>query len=117
MDEVLQRVTYRNDADAGALTLEAGSHRPTATFKRLDAAAQRAGNGAPMHDLLHEASQGFLVAQYARISQGLRSGTDGAVIHPAELDAETRTLLITTFRTILGIFEATSERFNLNWRA
>jgi hypothetical protein len=69
-----------------------------------------------MGNLLREASQGFLVAQFARISQGLRSGTDGAVIHPGELDAEIRTLLITTFRTILEIFEATSDRFELSWR-
>jgi CBS domain-containing protein len=101
---------------ARVLTLEAGSHRPTATFRRLDAAAELAGEHSPMQDLLREASEGLLVAQFARISQGLRSGTDGAVIHPAELDAETRTLLITTFRTILDIFEATAKRFNLNWR-
>ncbi|MGC9449816.1 MAG: DUF294 nucleotidyltransferase-like domain-containing protein, partial [Oceanipulchritudo sp.] len=100
---------------ARVLTLEAGSHRPTATFKRLEAAASRAGD-SPMGNLLREASQGFLVAQFARISQGLRSGTDGAVIHPAELDAEIRTLLITSFRTILEIFEATSDRFELSWR-
>lgn len=101
---------------ARVLSLEAGSHRPTATFKRLAAAAERAESGSSMGDLLREASEGFLVAQFARISQGLRSGTDGAVIHPSELDAETRTLLITTFRTILGIFEATAERFQLDWR-
>ncbi len=98
------------------LALEAGSHQPTATHQRLAAAAERAGIGTPMGDLLREASEGFLVSQYARISQGLRSGSDGAVIHPSELEAETRTLLITTFRTIMEIFESTAKRFNLNWR-
>ncbi|HSH09796.1 MAG TPA: DUF294 nucleotidyltransferase-like domain-containing protein [Oceanipulchritudo sp.] len=98
------------------LALEAGSHRPTSTFKRLSEAAHRAGIGTPEGNLLQEAAEGFLVSQFARISQGLRSGTDGAVIRPAELDAETRTLLITTFRTIVGIFESTAKRFNLVWR-
>lgn len=98
------------------LALEAGSHRPTATHQRLAEAAERCGIETPMGNLLREASEGFLVSQYARISQGLQSGTDGAVIHPAELEPETRTLLITTFRTILEIFESTAKRFDLNWR-
>jgi CBS domain-containing protein len=98
------------------LALEAGSHFPTATHQRLAEAAEKAGSGTPMGNLLKEASEGFLVAQYSRISQGLRAGTDGAVIHPAELEPETRTLLITTFRTILEIFESTAKRFDLNWR-
>lgn len=100
---------------ARVLTLESGSHRPTETFKRLDLASQRTED-PKMKNLLHEASEGFLVSQFARISQGLRSGTDGAVIHPAELEPESRTLLITTFRTILGILEATAKRFDLKWR-
>ena len=101
---------------ARVLALESGSHRPTATFKRLAAAAERAGKGSPMAELLQEASEGFLVAQYARISQGLRTGTDGAIIHPSELGPEYRTLLVTTFRTILEILETTAERFDLQWR-
>ena len=96
------------------LTLETGSHQPTATYKRLDEAARQARLGTDMGNLLHEASEGFLVAQYARISQGLKLGTDGAVIDPAELDPETRTLLITTFRTILNILESTAKRFDLS---
>jgi len=100
---------------ARVLTLESGRHRPTATFKRLDEASKGAKDPARANRL-HEASEGFLVSQYARISQGLRSGTDGAVISPAELDAETRTLLITTFRTILNILEHTAKRFDLKWR-
>ncbi|MGA1205489.1 MAG: DUF294 nucleotidyltransferase-like domain-containing protein [Opitutales bacterium] len=100
---------------ARVLALESGSHQPTATFRRLDEASKRAKD-SKMQNLLHEASEGFLVSQYARISQGLRSGTDGAVIHPTELEPETRTLLITTFRTILEILEVTAKRFNLSWR-
>lgn len=98
------------------LALESGSHQPTATHQRLAEAAERAGIETPMGNLLREASEGFLVSQYARISQGLRSGSDGAVIHPTELEPETRTLLITTFRTILEIFESTAKRFDLKWR-
>ena len=94
-------------------TLDRGSHQPTATYKRLDEAAKQARLGTDLGNLLHEASEGFLVAQYARISQGLKLGTDGAVIDPAELDAETRTLLITTFRTILNILESTAKRCDL----
>lgn len=100
---------------ARVLTLDSGSHQPTATYKRLDLASQRESD-AELKNLLHEASEGFLVSQFARISQGLRSGTDGAVIHPGELEPESRTLLITTFRTILEILEATARRFELKWR-
>ncbi len=99
---------------ARVLTLESGTHQPTETFKRLELASGRQAD-TRLKDLLHEASEGFLVAQFARISQGLRSGSDGAVIHPKELDPETRTLLITTFRTILELLEATAERFELSW--
>jgi CBS domain-containing protein len=99
------------------LALEAGSHRPTATYKRLDEAAKRARIGTDEGNRLHEASEGFLVAQFARISQGLKLGTDGAFIKPSELDPETRTLLITTFRTIMDILEATAKRFKLStWK-
>jgi signal-transduction protein with cAMP-binding, CBS, and nucleotidyltransferase domain len=97
--------------------LEAGSHRPTPTYRRLAAAAGRLGPDGDLGNLLAEGGEAFLVAQFARISQGLRSGTDGAVIHPSELDAETRTLLITSFRTIMNLLEATAERFQITWRA
>lgn len=100
---------------ARVLTLESGTHQPSETYKRLELASGRQLD-PHFKDLLHEASEGFLVAQFARISQGLRSGTDGAVIHPKELEPETRTLLITTFRTILGVLEATARRFDLSWR-
>jgi CBS domain-containing protein len=96
--------------------LEAGSRRPTPTYKRLEAAAARLGRQSQLGQNLQEAAEAFLVAQFARISQGLRTGTDGAVIHPSALDAETRTLLITSFRTILNMLEATADRFELNWR-
>jgi len=102
---------------ARVLALEAGSPRPTTTFQRLEQAAERHGRDTRTGQLFAEAAEAFLVAQYARISQGLRTGTDGAVIHPADLDAATRTLLITAFRTILDCLEAVAGRFNLNWRA
>ncbi|NDV62573.1 CBS domain-containing protein [Puniceicoccales bacterium CK1056] len=98
------------------LSLEAGLRKPTATYKRFEKAADRAGRDTPLGNLYQEASGAFLVAQYARISQGLRTGTDGAVIHPSALDAETRTLLITSFRTIYSTLEATAQHFSLNWR-
>jgi CBS domain-containing protein len=99
------------------LSLASGSRRPTATFKRFEAAARQAGDDSRLAELYKEAAEGFLVAQFARISQGLRTGTDGAVIHPAELDAQSRTLLITTFRTILDLLDELAKRFDLNLRA
>lgn len=101
---------------ARVLSLEAGLRRPTATFKRFEKAAERAGADTRLGNLYQEATEAFLVAQFARISQGLQTGTDGAVIHPSELDAETRTLLITSFRTIYSVLEATAQHFSLNWR-
>jgi CBS domain-containing protein len=101
---------------ARVLSLEAGMRRPTATYRRFEEAAARAGKDSELGNLYQEASEAFLVAQFARISQGLRTGTDGAVIHPSELDAETRTLLITSFRTIYSVLEATAQHFSLNWR-
>lgn len=98
---------------ARVLSLEAGCRRPTSTYRRLEEAARRCGCDTALGQLLSEAAEGFLVAQFARISQGLRSGTDGAMIHPAELDPESRTLLITTFRTILDVLDATARRFDL----
>ncbi len=102
---------------ARVLALESGSPRPTTTYQRLQQAADREGRATSAGQLFGEAAEAFLVAQYARISQGLRKGTDGAVIHPADLDPATRTLLITAFRTILGTLEAIAGRFHLNWRA
>ena len=101
---------------ARVLSLEAGLRRPTATYKRFQKAAERAAGNLDLAELYGEAAGAFIVAQYARISQGLRTGTDGAVIHPSELDAETRTLLITSFRTIYSVLEATARHFSLNWR-
>lgn len=98
------------------LSLASGSRRPTATFKRFEEAGRKAGNDSTLADLYKEAAEGFLVAQFARISQGLRTGTDGAVIHPSELDAQSRTLLITTFRTILDLLDHLAKRFDLNIR-
>lgn len=101
---------------ARVYALEAGVRHPTSTYKRLEAIASRSDLPDEVRNLFHEASEGFLVAQYARISKGLRRGTDGAVIQPSGLDSEIRTLLITTFRTIFKVLEATAERFGANWR-
>lgn len=101
---------------ARVLSLEHGQRRPTSTYKRLRAAAERFGLETAQGQLFTEAAEAFMVAQFARISQGLRTGTDGAVIHPSELDAQTRTLLITSFRTIFDVLEVTASRFNLTWR-
>jgi len=102
---------------ARVFSLGSGHRQPTSTLKRLEAAAARLGSETELGQLLGEASEGLIVAQFARVSQGLKSGTDGAVINPADLDAETRTLLITTFRTILRLLEATASHFDLNIRA
>lgn len=101
---------------ARVLSLESGRRRPTSTYKRLRAAAERFGLETAQGQLFLEAAEAFMVAQFARISQGLRTGTDGAVIHPSELDAQTRTLLITSFRTIFDVLEVTASHFNLTWR-
>jgi CBS domain-containing protein len=101
---------------ARVLSLESGQRRPTGTYKRLRAMAERLGLETAQGTLFVEAAEAFMVAQFARISQGLRTGTDGAVIHPSELDPQTRTLLITSFRTIFDVLEVTAARFNLTWR-
>lgn len=101
---------------ARVLSLDSGQRKPTGTFARLRAAAERAGEDTKQGTLFKEAAEAFMVAQFARISQGLKTGTDGAVIHPSELDHQTRTLLITSFRTILDVLEMTASRFNLTWR-
>jgi CBS domain-containing protein len=101
---------------ARVLSLECGLRRPTGTYQRLRAAAQRIGEETAQGQLFTEAAEAFMVAQFARVSQGLQTGTDGAVIHPSELDAQTRTLLVTSFRTILDVLEVTAARFNLTWR-
>lgn len=66
--------------------------------------------------LFYEASEAFQVAQFARISRGLAAGTDGAVIRPADLDAETRALLVTSFRATLNILEYTAASFGMQLR-
>lgn len=101
---------------ARVFTLQSGAREPTPTFERFDAHARRLGEDSERANLFKEASEAFLVAQFARISQGLRSGTDGAFIRADVLSAGDRTLLITSFRTILNVLEVTAGHFNLNWR-
>jgi len=101
---------------ARVFALEVGSHRPTGTYERLREASGRFGEDTELGGLLKEAAEAFLVAQFARISQGLKTGTDGAVINPGDLDPESRTLLITSFRTILDVLEATAKRYDLTMR-
>lgn len=97
--------------------LESLSLNQTATYKRLADAALRAPVDSTQRRLLSEASEAFLVGQFARISQGLRTGTDGAVIYPSEMDPQTRTLMVTAFRTIYDLLEQTANRFDLQWRS
>lgn len=101
---------------ARVLALESGSHRPTSTYLRLVEAARKAEEEGQRAAHLREVAEAFLVAQFARVSQGLKTGTDGAFINPGDLDPETRTLLVTSFRTILELLEATAERFQLRWK-
>lgn len=100
------------------LALAAGEVATTATYVRLRTAAE---NLEGMHEdqglLLREAAEAFLVLACARAQEGLASGTDGATIRPANLDAETRTLLKTSFRTILGTLEHLAERYDLRMRS
>jgi CBS domain-containing protein len=100
---------------ARVLSLENGNREPTGTYQRLRACALADHPHPEWPALFEEAAEAFRVALFARISQGLRNGTDGAVIQPSALDAQERTLLKTAFRTILSVLEVTSDHFNLDW--
>lgn len=103
---------------ARVLALEAGCQVPTSTYKRLELAADRFQEENPRAAaLFREASEAFQISQFARINRGLKAGTDGAVIRPGNLDAETRTLLVTAFRTIVDVLEFTASHYKLEWRA
>lgn len=103
--------------DVGRVLALAGfALNETATWRRLAHASRNIGPDTVFGERLGEASEAFLVAQYARISQGLRHGSDGAIISPAALDAQTRALLITAFRTIYDLLECTANHFDLKWR-
>ncbi|MCC5834602.1 MAG: cyclic nucleotide-binding domain-containing protein [Opitutales bacterium] len=100
------------------LALESEDLDTTTTWQRLERAAENLRNSDPATaDVLHEAAEAFLVAQYARISRGLRAGTDGAVIRASDLDAETRALLVTAFRAILNTLEWMASRYGLTLRS
>ncbi len=102
---------------ARVFNLAAGDMMRTGTHRRLRAEARRIELDDPAGAaMLNEAAEAFIVAAYARTKEGLLRGTDGAVIHPSDLDAETRTLLKTAFRTILGTLELLANRFNLELR-
>ena len=99
---------------ARVFNLAAGDMTRTATHHRLRAEANRIRADHPIEaDLLNEAAEAFIVAAFARTKQGLLAGTDGTVIHPTHLDAETRALLKTSFRAILGTLELLAARFGL----
>ncbi len=103
---------------ARVLALAAGEVSSTATYLRFRAAAaQLEGVSRGQAELFREAAEAFLVLAYARARQGLRSGTSGAVIRPADVDAETRPLLKTAFRTILSTLEQLAARYQLTMRA
>lgn len=102
---------------ARVLQLEQACLSETSTYKRLRIAAAALKAENPSNELLLlELSEAFLVAHYARVSQGLATGTDGAVIRPEKLSPEVRTLLITSFRTILSGLEFVGSRFDLKMR-
>jgi len=102
---------------ARVLNFQTGQFASTATYKRLHAVARQQAHENPLAArLLDEAAEAFLVAHYARVKRGLLSGSDGAVIQPSNLDAETRTLLKTAFRTILETLEYTARHFDLSLR-
>lgn len=102
---------------ARVLSLAAGNVSTTATTKRLRAEADRLEPGDPVTAaLLREAAEAYVVAAFARTTRGLLAGTDGAVIHPANLDSETRALLKTSFRTILNALEYLASRYNVALR-
>lgn len=102
---------------ARVFNLAGGDINRTATHRRLRAEARRLQADHPIEaDLLNEAAEAFIVAAFARTKQGLLAGTDGAVIQPTHLDAETRTLLKTSFRAILGTLEHLAARFDLALR-
>lgn len=99
------------------LALSLGKAESTATYKRLRMASRRLERSDPKNSiLLSEAAEAFLVAAFARTQQGLISGTDGAVIRPADLDAEDRALLKTAFRTILSTLEYLADLHGLSLR-
>ena len=102
---------------ARVLALAAGEVASTATYQRFRAAAAQLDESSRNQaELLREAAEAFLVLAYARAQQGLRSGTSGAVIRPADVDAETRPLLKTAFRTILSTLEHLASRYGLSMR-
>ena len=102
---------------ARVVALAAGELASTATYLRFRAAADRlSGVSSEQAELFREAAEAFLVLAYARARQGLLHGTDGAVIRPADVDAEARPLLKTAFRTILSTLELLAERYDLSLR-
>jgi CBS domain-containing protein len=102
---------------ARVLALAAGEVASTATYLRFRAAAAQLDDvSRSQAELLREAAEAFLVLACARAHQGLLSGTNGAVIRPADVDSETRPLLKRAFRTILSTLEYLASRYNLSMR-
>ena len=100
---------------ARVLALESGVLSFASTHERFLRAAEDAGNNQERAELLEECSRAFLTVHFARVSQGLRRGTDGSVIRPNDLNPEIRALLVTSFRTILRLLETTARKFNVPW--
>lgn len=101
---------------ARVLALEAGTLSAASTHERFLIAAERMDGPCEQKELLEECSRAFLLVHYARVSQGLQRGTDGSVIRPIDLNPEIRTLLVTSFRTILRLLEMTAQHFGVPWR-
>jgi CBS domain-containing protein len=102
---------------ARVLALATSEITTTSTFKRFyNSAVKIADLDADEQSLVREAGEAFLILAFARTQQGLRNGTNGAVIRPADLEPELRPLIKTAFRTILSTLEMIAQRYNLELR-
>lgn len=102
---------------ARVLALATSEISTTSTYMRFRHSVLALSNFSESDQaLVNEAAEAFLVLAFARTGQGLKSGTNGAVIRPADLDPEIRPLLKTAFRTILSILEMIALRYDLELR-
>lgn len=102
---------------ARVLALATSEISTTSTYKRFRHGSEGLdGFSDADKALMKEAAQAFLVLAFARTEQGLKNGTNGAVIRPKNLNSEIRPLLKTTFRTILNTLEMIARRYDLELR-
>jgi CBS domain-containing protein len=101
---------------ARVFALANGILRPSSTYARLQRLAEIAGEGESSSGIFREGAEAFLVALYARVSHGLKTGTDGTVITPSSLDSETEHLLVTGFRAGMDLLQHTATTYAEQWR-